>query len=502
MRAINQTFFDIDTDELVESYRSDAQGLETAGFQAALELFQEAAVRVPAYKDFLKRHELDPKLIKTPEDFSRIPVTNKQNYVRHYPLNELCWDGELDDSYIIASSSGSTGEPFLWPRGETQEHSGAVSYEIILKHIFEVDKHRTLFVINYAMGTWIAGPFALARSVLLARKGYPLAAVTPGTDIQVSLGLIKKMGPAFDQIIIAGYPPLVKDLLDAGEKESVDWSQYRIRFLLSAEGFSEKFRDYIHEKVGLEDELRGSVNIYASADAGTHAHETPLSTQIRRLIADDPASLQAIFGDTRLPTLAQYDPRTKHIEAQADGSLLFTTRAGIPLIRYSIGDNGGIYSFSDMNSKLTALGYDVSSILGPEHEQYLWKLPFVYVFGRKDFTVSLHGALIYPEQIKYGLERAGLATDITGRFVVSTEFTRKQDPYLLVRVELAAGKKASAALGKKLAAAIAAGLQATNTEYAHVQSIVGDRAMPKIELVTNGDERYFKRAGKQRWSVR
>ena len=39
------------------------------GFKLALNTFQEAAVRVPAYKDFLRKNKVDPNKIKTFEKF-------------------------------------------------------------------------------------------------------------------------------------------------------------------------------------------------------------------------------------------------------------------------------------------------------------------------------------------------------------------------------------------------------------------------------------------------
>ena len=57
-----------------------------------LKLFHEAARRVPAYKDFLKKNKVNPAKIKTFKDFQFVPPISKKNYLRQYPLEKLVWD--------------------------------------------------------------------------------------------------------------------------------------------------------------------------------------------------------------------------------------------------------------------------------------------------------------------------------------------------------------------------------------------------------------------------
>ena len=47
-----------------------------------------------------------------------------------------------------------------------------------------------------------------------------------------------------------------------------------------------------------------------------------------------------LFGESRLPTLVQYDPRSRYFETQ-EGTLLFSGNNGVPLLRYHIADTGG-----------------------------------------------------------------------------------------------------------------------------------------------------------------
>lgn len=494
--SLQGDFFSIDIDRIVADYKNKSTDyFFEEGFKNALELFRETSERVPAYHNFLKQQNVNPKQIRTYEDFLKLPIIDKKNYLRAYPLKELCWDGKLDNLYLLSSSSGSTGEPFLWPRGKEQEYEGAINFELIFKEVFQADKKTTLFVNCFAMGTWIAGLFVTNGINLLSKKGYKIMTVTPGIDKDVTYGLIKRLAPDFEQVVIAGYPPLIKDIIDQGKTKGINWTDYEIKYFFAAEGFSENWRKYMHEAVGAKDPFRSSINMYGTADSGNMAHETPLTTHIRRLINRSPAASRDIFGAERLPTLAQYDPRLKFFE-QVDNNLIYTNRNGIPLVRYSIGDQGGIIPYTDMKKVLYEHNYDIEKDF---EGKYLWKLPFVYVFGRSDLTVSFYGLLIYPEHIKYCLEKKSLNRFITGKFVMSTENDEKQDQYLLIRVELAQNVIETPSLKAKVLESITKGLKKVNSEYARISQELRSKSEPVIELVPNGDTVYFKSGIKQKW---
>jgi len=88
----------------------------TRGEEMALYTFHQAAERVPAYKNFLKQQGIRHDTVKTIADFKKIPVIDKDSYILNYPLRELVWDGTFAQGMVIAQSSGTTREPFFWPR--------------------------------------------------------------------------------------------------------------------------------------------------------------------------------------------------------------------------------------------------------------------------------------------------------------------------------------------------------------------------------------------------
>ena len=62
------------------------QLLEYLAQKKVLEGFRYAAKTLPAYKKFLKEKGIDPRKIKTIEDFKKLPHTTKQNYVLKYDV--------------------------------------------------------------------------------------------------------------------------------------------------------------------------------------------------------------------------------------------------------------------------------------------------------------------------------------------------------------------------------------------------------------------------------
>jgi phenylacetate-CoA ligase len=239
--------------------------------------------------------------------------------------------------------------------------------------------------------------------------------------------------------------------------------------------------------------------VYGSADAAILAHETPLTTAIRRAVCQEVGHMQHLFSRNYLPTLAQYDPRLKYFEAQ-DQAFVFSTRAGIPLLRYDIGDTGGIYPFHTLEQRLADCQIDMQDLLARHGlQRYCWKLPFVYLFGRADLTISFYGLLIYPEHIRFGLETPALQGTLTGKFVMAVDFDARQNPFFRLTVELAPGKEQGPDLQEQVQRAVVAGLRTINSEYHELEGMIGARALPHIEIAGYNSSPHFQGGNKQRW---
>lgn len=464
--------------------------------QAVLALFHSVVASVPAYRAFLAEQGVDPAGVREYADFARLPQVTKQGYLRRFPLADLCRDGRLERCDFIAASSGSTGQPTFWPRFIADELQIARRFEQIFHDSFRADERRTLAVVCFSLGTWVGGMFTASCCRFLASQGYPITVITPGNNKEEIFRAVTELGPAFDQVVLLGYPPFLKDVIDSGLARGVAWAQYRPKFVMAGEVFSEEWRSLVAERAGAGSPCYDFASLYGTADAGVLANETPLSITIRRFLAEHPAAARALFGEARLPTLAQYDPLSRFFET--DGrSLLFSGDNGIPLVRYNILDTGGTVPYAEMLAFLAEQGCDPLAELGPG-ARGARELPFVFVFGRSDFTVSYFGANIYPENVTVGLEQPAIKEWVTGKFVLESREDADRNRFLAVAVELAPGVAPDEAKAQAIAESIAAQLLRLNSEFGSY--VPPAYQLPRVALRPQGDPEYFPLGVKHRYT--
>ena len=463
-------------------------------------LFHQVAASVPAYRAFLHEHGVVPGDVRTFADFERLPLLTKENYHRRYPLPDLCRQGRLDSCDMIAVSSGSTGQPTIWPRSVTDELAVAARFEQVFADSFAAGERTTLAVVCFPLGTWVGGLYTLACARHLAAKGYPITVVAPGNNKAEILRVIPELAVHRDQTVLLGYPPFIKDVIDTGTAAGLDWTRYAIRLVLAGEVFSEEWRDLVGRRAGMSSPCYDSASLYGTADAGVLGTETPLSICIRRFLATRPQAAQDLFGEARLPTLVQYDPGSRFFETH-DGTLLFSADSGVPLVRYHIADEGGLIGYQDMLAFCGRHGFDPMAELGRSvgpAARGVRPLPFAYVFGRSHFTVSYFGANVYPENVAVGLEQPAVSGWVTGKFVLEVAGDADGNPHLSVTVELAPGETADAARERVLAESIRAQLQRLNSEFAHY--VPAGYQLPKVTLRPAGDPGYFPAGVKHRYT--
>jgi phenylacetate-CoA ligase len=396
----------------------------------------------------------------------------------------------------MAVSSGSTGAPTFWPRFVTDEVTVAARFEQIFHDSFEADHKSTLAVICFALGTWVGGIYTMNCCRHLASKGYPITVVAPGNNKEEIFRVVTELGAAFDQVVLLGYPPFLKDVIDSGLARGITWNKYNIKLVMAGEVFSEEWRDLMGERAGMTKPHFDSASLYGTADAGVLGNETPLSICIRRFLSRTPEAARQLFGESRLPTLVQYDPSNRYFETTPQGTLLFTGDNGIPLIRYHIADNGGLMSYQEMLEFLHEWNFDPLADLAGQRGARA--LPFVWVFGRSNFTVSYYGANIYPENVTVGLEQPGIKEWVTGKFVLEADEDESQNRILRIVVELAPEEFANEQRQESAAISIETHLKRLNSEFANY--VPEGRHRPQVELRTIGDAEYFPLGVKHRYT--
>lgn len=465
--------------------------------QHVLDIFYKTALTVPAYKKFLAEHNIDISSIQNFGDFQKLPFITKENYIKKYPISETCRGGDISNLDFVSVSSGSTGIPTFWLRDAEDEIRISERFEQILTECFVPMADSNLCVICFPLGTWVGGLFTTNCMRFLSMKGYKLTLIAPGNNKDEILRVIKELGGNFERLILFGYPPFLKDVVDTGISQGLDWKKFDSKLVMAGEVITEEWRSLMSERLGVKDELTSFSSVYGTADAGVLANETPLSIKIRKFFSKNPELTKQVFGQSRLSSLCQYDPYSRYFE-QHEKTLLFTGDNGIPLIRYHINDDGGIYTFDEMISILNENGFDVLGELKTEYPDLIIRnMPFVYVFGRSLYTLSYYGANIYPENISVGLQSDDVKALVTGKYVMQIFEDEDKNLKFKITVELVNGKEPGEDVKTKIGRSILASILHINSEYKNYVPV--EHQMPLIELRKTGDSEYFPAGVKHRY---
>lgn len=455
------------------------------GEKRALKLFHLAANKVPAYKNFLKKNKINSAKINNSSDFARVPFTSKENYIQNYSLAERCWGGKLDTLKLIASSSGTTGTPNYWPRSILQEQEAVLTHELLFKNLFSVDRYTTLVIIGFPMGVYVSGAATLLPVFQLS-KNYNLSIVSCGNNKTEVIKAVKALGKNFEQILLIGHPFFLKDTLETGKSQGINWKSHKVNLMFCSEGFSEEWREYILKKANIKNAR--AFNTYGSSEMLLMAYETESSVAAKKLMEQNTNLAHNIAGTKEFFNFFQYNPVHRYIE-QAENELLFTSNSGIPLVRFNLHDKGRIVNHKKLSQTL-------------DLPQPKWNLPYVALFGRSDHAVILYAANIYPPHIQKCLNKKEFLGKITGKFAMLKGYFKNLDEYLEINIELRAGVSVGKDFGRVLKNKIFNTLLQTNSEYLDAYKKFGKKVIPFIKIWPYGHDKYFKAGLKPRYIVK
>lgn len=398
-----------------------SEPLEALSPFAAWRTAAEARRHVPAYSAFLdEKGFVDDPHLPIPERFKRLPVMDKDSYIKAYPTEARCRDGRIPLRFTqVDESSGSSGRPYNWVRGQKELHNMHLEMSQFARYLFGEE----LVVINaFSMGAWATGV-----NVAEALRRVAMVKST-GPDIDKILDTLEFFGPSYRYLICA-YPPFLKHLIDAGAARGVDWTQYRIGALVGGEAISEQMRDYIERCI------RPVFSAYGASDLDMGiAAELPLTVWMRRQAAANAGLRHALFGsDNRFPMLFQYNPVDYLVETNELGELIVTVNRhhGLsPRIRYNLHDAGGTIAYRDAMKSLEDFGL-LEESRRLQRGQPRWQMPFLYLFGRSDSTVSYMGANIYPEDVERAIFQSAEDHERFGAFcmeMVASDNSHEERP--------------------------------------------------------------------------
>ena len=483
-RNFLRDYLDFDTAGFERLLRTKGEVFwQSLGEKKGLDIFHKSAVEVPAYKDFLKKNKISHDKIKTIQDFGLIPPTDKRNYIQKYSMSDRSWK-RGPSSRIIAASSGTQEVPTFWPRGDFQETEAAIIHELIYRYLFCVEKMKTLVVIGFPMGIYVSGVATLLPSFLVATKGYPLEIVSVGNQKQEILRVIKSLGVGYKRVVLIGHPLFIKDVVETGIEVGISWRKIHASMMLCSEEFSEEWRGYVMEKAGISRREPGRIiSTYGSSEMLLMAHETPMSILMRNAMNHYQKTKEEIVGEGSLPSLFQYNPYLRYIET-VNRELLFTSASGVPLIRFNLHDRGDIISFRKAEK---VLGNKIRSI--PNR----WRLPFVALWGRSDYTVIFYAANIYPEHVRFALGTQKLFKKLTGKFTMRKVYYKNMDKKLELHIELRKGIRPNKEFAREIQDSVTKNLRKINMEYDFIFIHNPDKDLrPRIVLWPYQHEKHFK----------
>lgn len=448
------------------SFRKLGPGyLEWSAQVRARRAFLSALRRVPAYAQFVRSCELVG---------DTIPEMDKDSYIKVFPPEARCVGGRIPPTQtVIDESSGSTGTPYNWVRSLAERLDSHVFISYFATYCFGSEPWITINA--FSQGAWATG---LNMGLALQKNS---VVKNTGPDLSKIFSTLEFFGPRYTYLIL-GYPPFLRSLLDTAEKTGFPLRSYRLNGLVGGEGMSEGLRDYLLTTFDKVYSGYGATDLEIGI-----AGETPLSLAIRRLAKDVLEVRQALFGsDSRLPMVFQYNPLMHHVEVNDQRELIFTiTRSSLlsPRIRYNVHDQGGIARYDEMAAKLGSVGYDIHALAEQSGCRPIG-LPFLWIYGRRDYTISVMGANIYPEDIEQCLYADRDLARITRSFCLSLSegANGEVNPCFNFEVDV----EPSQALAERFSTSMLDGLVRMNADFRTAWQEFQQTMAPDIRLYAAG----------------
>jgi phenylacetate-CoA ligase len=326
------------------------------------------------------------------------------------------------------------------------------------------------------MGAWATG---INMGLSLQNNGI---VKNTGPDIAKILHTLRFFGPQYTYLI-CGYPPFLKHLIDVADAEGFPFEQYRLLGLAGGEGMSEGLRDYLLRRFAKVFSGYGATDLEIGI-----AGETPISIAIRRLARDREDVKLALFGpDSRLPMLFQYNPIMHHVEVNEHNEVVFTiTRGSLlsPRVRYNVHDVGGVCTTDEMAERLASVGVDIERLRRESGDGNV-RLPFLWIYGRRDHTISVMGANIYPEDIEQCLYEDTDLAEITNSFCLS--LAEGPNGSVRPRFLFEVSEEPDEELERRFAESIVPRLVELNADFREAWHEYPETLIPEIQLYRLGE---------------
>lgn len=317
-----------------------------------------------------KYRELGITEVTSQEAFEEIPFSSKDDLRNAYPLGIQAVPDE--DVVRIHSSSGTTGKPVIIPYTAKDVDDWAVMFARCYETAGITKKDRIQITPGY--GLWTAGIGFQAGAEKLGAMAVPMGPGNTDKQLQMMMDLKSTVLTA-----TSSYALLLAEEIDKrGLKDKI----YLKKGVFGSERWSEKKREYIKEKLGIElYDIYGLTEIYGpgigiSCDAQDGMHYW-----------DDYIYIEII------------DPKTgKTLPDGEEGEIVITTlvKEGAPLIRFRT--------------------HDISRIIPGECPCGRKHPRLDIIKGRSDDMFKVHGVNMFPSQVE---ELLALVDGVSSEYTIN-----------------------------------------------------------------------------------
>lgn len=322
-------------------------------FASIKALLERVFANSPFYRRKFEEAGLSPESIKSPEDFQRIPFSDKDELRLAYPLGLMAV--HQDEIVRIHSSSGTTGMPVIIPytRKDVEDWTEMFARCYEIAGITKSD----VIQITPGYGLWTAGIGFQAGAEKLGAMAVPMGPGNTEKQLQMMMDL--------KSTVLCATSSYALLLAEEVEKRGIRDKIHLKKGIIGSERWGELMRKRIQEGLGIElFDIYGLTEVYGPGIAIDCTHHRGMH------YFDDFLYFEVI------------DSETGEVLPDGElGELVITTlrKEGAPLVRYRT--------------------HDLTRII-PEKCPCGRSYPMIdRIVGRTDDMVKVKGVNIYPGQV-------------------------------------------------------------------------------------------------------
>lgn len=360
MKDINKGGFNMYWDKVYECM--DRDKMREVQSERLRKTVQRVYYNVPYYRNSMQKAGLVPEDIKTVDDLSKLPFTNKADLRDNYPYGMFAVP--LSEIVRIHASSGTTGKPTVV--GYT--HNDITTWsELMARTLMAGGTNReSVIQVAYGYGLFTGG---LGTHYGAERIGATVIPISGG-NTQKQIMLMKDFGTT----VLACTPSYALYLAEVLDEMGVKKEELKLRYgIFGAEPWTDLMRKEIENKLHIR-----ATDIYGISEIIGPGVSTECECQCGLHIQDDHFITEII------------DPDTGEVLPEgSEGELVFTTitKEGFPVIRYRTRDISSLnYQKCDCGRTSTRMSR---------------------VVGRTDDMLIIRGVNVFPSQIEHVLMSIG-----------------------------------------------------------------------------------------------